>query len=198
MQARPLVSVITPTWNRHHLLLERCIPSVENQTYLTWEHIVISDGPDPELEMILRQKSMVMFNQMSYHDPGVLWGNRARIKGEEMAMGEIIAHLDDDNSWRPQHLELLVDKLMDTGADFVYSRMVRHPNEDEIGASPPRYAQLDTSLLVHRRELLILADWIPHPERRDPDWELVERWINGGATWAYVPQVTVDYYMPGY
>jgi glycosyltransferase involved in cell wall biosynthesis len=198
VQARPLVSIVTPTWNRHQLLLERCIPSVEHQTYLTWEHIVVSDGPDPELAMIFRQRPMITFEQMTWHDQNVLWGNRARIKGQEMAMGEIIAHLDDDNAWRPEHLELLVERLIDTGADFVYSRMIRHPNEDEVGSSPPRYAQIDTSLLVHRREILDIANWIPHHERPDPDWELVERWINGGATWAYVPEITCDYYIKGY
>lgn len=199
MQALPFVSVITPTWNRHQLLLGRCIPSVSQQTYTNWEHIVVSDGPDFELARILDSpSSRRTYASMSWHDQNVLWGSRARIHGQGVALGEVIAHLDDDNAWRPEHLELLVAKLVATGADFVYSRMVRHPAGDEIGLPPPRYAQIDTSLIVHRRELLNLANWTPSPTRLDPDWELVEKWLAGGATWAFVPAITCDYYTNGY
>ena len=47
--AVPLVSVITPTWQRHALLLDRCIPSVAAQDYPNVDHVVVSDGPDPAL-----------------------------------------------------------------------------------------------------------------------------------------------------
>ena len=26
------------------------------------------------------------------------------------------------------------------------------------------------------------------------DWDLVERWLAAGATWSFVPHVTMDYY----
>jgi hypothetical protein len=29
------------------------------------------------------------------------------------------------------------------------------------------------------------------------DWDLVSRWMAGGATWVHVPQVTCDYYFHG-
>ncbi len=191
-----MVTVVTPTWNRHRLLFDRCIPSVAHQDYHgRWEHIVVSDGPDPELAMVMRGRpSIVRYHEMLDHDPNVLWGNRARIKGQELAVGEIIAHIDDDNAWRSNHLTLLVVKLLDSEADFVYSRMLRHPAEDVVGWPPPRYSQIDTSIIVHRRELLNRANWMPHHERRDPDWELVEAWMAAGARWAYVPEITCDYY----
>lgn len=49
----PLVSVITPTWNRHDLLLTRCLPSVQAQDYPAVEHVIISDGPDEDLRDFL-------------------------------------------------------------------------------------------------------------------------------------------------
>ena len=27
------------------------------------------------------------------------------------------------------------------------------------------------------------------------DWDLVRRWLEAGATWAFVPEVTLDYYV---
>ena len=51
---KPLVSVITPTWLRHDWLLHRCMPSVQGQTYPHIEHIIVSDGPDPELAVLMK------------------------------------------------------------------------------------------------------------------------------------------------
>jgi hypothetical protein len=39
----------------------------------------------------------------------------------------------------------------------------------------------------------------PLPDQLDgdkhaPDWGVVARWLGAGATWAFVPHVTVDYY----
>ena len=52
--------------------------------------------------------------------------------------------------------------------------------------------KIDTSLIVHRRELLERGTW----EQSMPtiDWDLVERWLAAGATWSFVPHVTMDYY----
>src|SRR5262252_1881600 len=49
----PSVDVVTPTWERHDVLLNRAIPSVQAQTYPNVRHIVVSDGPDMELFKLL-------------------------------------------------------------------------------------------------------------------------------------------------
>ena len=202
MDQPPSVTVITPTWQRHELLVERCVPSVFGQNYDgAIEHLVISDGPDPELEACLAGYAFqsplwrLRTEALPEHDPAVWFGNRARLRGLELASGQFIAYIDDDNEWRPNHLELLIDKLMISGADFAYSRMLRHPLEDEVGAVPPRYAQVDTSILTHRAGLQPVG-WNPG-QRADPDWEAVSAWIEAGRSWAFVPEVTVDYYMRG-
>lgn len=197
MSHPPSVTVITPTWNRHDLLLNRCIPSVRWQTYQRFEHIVVSDGPDAVLRDALGNTPDVRYMELPEHAGDVLYGSQARRAAQAVTSGELIAHLDDDNAWRPLHLELLIARLEETGADFVYSQMKRYPFEDIVGSSPPRHGNIDTSLIVHRRELLSLADWTPHPLRQDPDWELVEKWMASGATWAFVPEITCDYYLKG-
>ena len=49
-------------------------------------------------------------------------------------------------------------------------------------------------MIVHRRGLLDVATWRWHPGIPTIDWDLVSRWMAGGATWAHVPAVTADYY----
>jgi glycosyltransferase involved in cell wall biosynthesis len=189
----PLVSVITPTWQRHDILLKRCIPSVQAQTYPNVEHVVVSDGPDPELHSTAPDD--VRYAEVSHHDPGVRWGHWARLAGIGLAHGELIAYLDDDNAYRPDHVTLLVQAFADhPHASFAYSRMLVHgPFEPyEVGADPPAYGQIDTSVIAHRRELLERETW--QPSLPTIDWDIVRRWVAAGARWTFVPKVTVDYY----
>lgn len=196
------VSVITPTWNRHGLLIGRCIPSVVAQTYPDVEHIVCSDGPDPELRRLLAGWP-VTFVETKHHDGHAMnFGSLARNRALAHARGDIIAYLDDDNAWRPDHLALLVKALEDNPqAGFAYSKLVTHPQGTVIGSDPPRYGGIDTSVIVHRRELLDIAKW-PRPDsiqfdQHAPDWEIVAAWLGKGVDWVHVPAITVDYHFAG-
>lgn len=204
-----LVSVITPTWQRHDLLLERCMPSVLTQTYPTVEHVIVCDGPDrtaaERVALDLWRRPLktrpVAFDALFEHlDGAVDYGSRARNRGVELATGEFVAYLDDDNAYRREHLQLLVDALdANPGADFAYSRMQVHPSGQVIGSEPPAYAQLDTSLLMHRAGVPQRLGWWPLPDELEgdkhaPDWGVVERWLSAGAKWVHVPEVTVDYW----
>jgi glycosyltransferase involved in cell wall biosynthesis len=190
----PLVSVVTPTWNRHEMVLDRCIPSVQAQTWPHVEHIVVSDGPDPDLRKQIPDLPNLRFIELDRHDPAARWGHWARLRGIDEAAGELIAYLDDDNAYRPEHLAEMVKVLEDPDIDFAYGRMLMHfPGQEwEIGLVVPAYGQIDTSMLVHRRELLDRNTW--EPSLPTIDWDIVYRWMTSGARWRYVPQVTVDYY----
>jgi glycosyltransferase involved in cell wall biosynthesis len=131
------------------------------------------------------------------------WGSAARNHGLSLAKGDLVAYLDDDNAWRPDHLERLVAALEDDPqADFAWSRMHCHPRGYQIGSVPPAYGQLDSSLLIHRRGLPQRLGMWPSPgefagDQHAPDWGVVARWLAGGARWAFVDAVTVDYYFAG-
>ena len=191
--AEPLVSVITPTWGRHDLLLDRCIPSVQAQTWPNVEHVIVSDGPDPALRA--RMNGHARFDELPEH-LHAQWGHYARLRGIELAEGDVIAYLDDDNAYRPGHLEAVVTALLAEGADFAYSiaLMQGHGMPYPVGQDPPAYGQIDTSLIVHRRELLEVATWQWFDGIPTIDWDIVDRWMQAGARWAFVPYVTVDYY----
>jgi len=185
-----LISVVTPTWNRLSLLTKRCIPSVRAQSYTgPVEHLIISDGPDERLSHL----PGVTF--LPRHEPAPNRGINARRYGADLARGDLIAYLDDDNAWWFNHLEILVRALDDSDADFAYSQALctePHGYRWTIGSEPPGYSQIDTSMIVHRRELLVVANWQPSPG--PADWDLVSRWVDAGAKWVHVPAVTVDYY----
>lgn len=185
-----LISVVTPTWNRVTLLTQRCIPSVRAQNYDgPVEHVIVSDGPDDRL------KGISGVRYLDEHLPAANRGIRARRHGADLARGDLVAYLDDDNAWWFRHLELLARALEESDADFAYSQALctePHGYRWMIGREPPQYAQIDTSMIVHRRELLGVANW--EPSAGPADWDLVCRWLDAGAKWVHVPAVTVDYY----
>lgn len=197
----PLVSVITPTWQRHELLFSRAIPAVQAQTYPTVEHLVVSDGPDPELASLLDNAPGTRFFQTSEHVEPHYMGARARNQAARHARGDYIAYLDDDNAWRPDHLKLLVGVLeANQGVDFAYSQMVVHdhpnypPGDHLVGAAPPQLGSIDTSLIVHRRRGFTRYGYWPLVKSYEIDWAFVSSWLAQGARWAFVPAVTLDYF----
>jgi hypothetical protein len=185
---------------------------VQAQDYPALEHVVVSDGPDEYLGKMfashvpvehcqdIRQgrRHPLWYYELPEHDPAAQWGHYARLHGIDLAAGKYIAYLDDDNSWHTYHVRLLVAALEETGAGFAYPKMAVHGRgEYVIGTDPPAFGQIDTSMIVHRRELLDVATWRWHPGIATIDWDLVSRWMAAGATWVHVPQVTCDYYFHG-
>lgn len=192
------VSVVTPTWQRHSLLFERCMPSVRAQTWPEVEHVIVSDGPDIPLAAAMAGQRVV-YGELPAHDPHPQnWGSAARNHGLTLASGDLVAYLDDDNEFRPDHLRLLAEALLDTGADFGYARMWTSRGY-QVGSAPPAYGQVDTSILMHRAGLPQRAGMWPTPgtlqgDQHAPDWAVVEAWLAAGATWTHVPVVSVDYH----
>ena len=188
----PRVAVITPTWQRNDVLLERCIPSVAAQDYPNVEHIVISDGPDDALRATLSTDDRVTYLDMLTHDPDARWGHWARLAGIEATTAQYIAYLDDDNSFRPNHVSTLMTALQAQPlSGYAYSRMVLHCGGGAVIGQPvPRYGQIDTSMILHRRSILDTATWTQ--SLPTIDWDLVERWMQAGIGWAYAPVITSD------
>jgi glycosyltransferase involved in cell wall biosynthesis len=190
---------VTPTWDRDSFLL-RAIMSVALQTYRPVQHLVVSDGPNPELEELLRpiarENSLAGYELtvdfLPEHSTTSRWGHNARLRGQEIARGSLIAYLDDDDELYPHHVEMLAGRLTaNPDADFAYSRILIHePWGDWVsGDAPVRFGQISTSSIMHRRKLLATATWRDEGQPTI-DWDLAERWVAAGAGYEFVPQVT--------
>jgi O-antigen biosynthesis protein len=198
----PLVSVVTPTWQRHRILLERCIPSVQAQDYPNVQHVIVSDGPDPELASRLltwQDRHPIVYGSLPEHMEDETKRVKARNLGCALAGTDLIAYIDDDDALRPNHVSVLVQALMEhPECGFAYSQMAWHSASGEAGAvgwDVPTYCSISTQMVMHRRELLEISDWGPYsPEE---DWELISRWLKAGVAHVHVPMVTVDVWPSG-
>lgn len=209
------VAVITPTWQRHGILAGRCVPSVQAQTYGDLEHVIVSDGPDMYLkgavEQVLPTVDVTPFGgprtlmvaglpvrvlEVPDHDPKGWHGARARNYGVVSTTQPLLAFLDDDNAFRPRHLEVLVRALDEhPEADFAHG-MLHYPQTGvTIGADPPQVGHIDSSSFVCRRRVFELSMW-PLTDQYALDWMMIEEWLRQGARSVFVPEVTLDYYWP--
>lgn len=196
------MSVITPTWRRHRLLLDRCVPSVEAQTYAPVEHVIVSDGRDEGLAWSLGarigrgQLGNVTYIELPAHPEGEHWGHPGRLAGIEAALGDLITYCDDDDALRPGHCALMAAALeADPGAGFAVSRMMSHHSRDParkqvIGWGPLAMGNVGTSMIMHRRWALEHGTW--GPASWTEDWDIVERWLDAGVRYVNVDAETSD------
>lgn len=100
VSARPLVSVVVPTFDRAALLAE-AVASVLAQSYWPLELVVVDDGSTDDTERQFSTRGDLRYLRIAHTAmPG-----RVRNAGVEAAAGNLIAFLDSDDLWLPHKLQ---------------------------------------------------------------------------------------------
>lgn len=213
-----MISVITPTY-QDWPALQRAIASLEAQAHEDWQHVVVADGPDPDLRDQMQALGYAahgkrVFVELGRNWHGFLGGDRApqppgspgarggrgsravsaALTASYLAAGSHIAYLDQDCEYHPGHLQLCWERLAETGADFAFGQMERWLDGapwDVVGTGRVGYAEIDGNMIVHRAELLAQANW---RWGGDADWDLIGRWHAAGARGEFIPQVTIRWH----
>jgi glycosyltransferase involved in cell wall biosynthesis len=169
MKNTPLVSVVIPAYNCAAFVAET-LDSVLAQTFRDFEIVVVDDGSTDATPEVLRQYEgrIVMHRQPNAGLAG------ARNAGMRLARGELIAWLDADDLFAPDHL--LVEAAYLAHNREVVALGGNFAAFDETGILDPAnaaayYSELgDSSLeaIFSRRELFDGSgvDWLP--KRFDP------------------------------
>ena len=191
-----LVATVVPTYRRPELLV-RAVESALAQTVEDNLVLVVDDGgglpvlPEhPRLRAVsLSRNSAVL---------GVV-----RNVGIRLSSSTYLAFLDDDNEWRPDHLEVALSRLED-GADLVYTALERRRTDgsvlDVLGAEYDRRLladgdnYVDINAVVVRRAPEVLFSRIPRVKATLPkeDWEFVHR-LSATRQPVFAPVPTVRY-----
>jgi glycosyltransferase involved in cell wall biosynthesis len=98
----PLVSVVIPTAQRP-ALVGRALRSVLGQTHAALDVIVVIDGVDPDTVLALAAFTDVRLRVLQTAEP--YGAGAVRNLAAQMARGDWIAFLDDDDEWLPGKIE---------------------------------------------------------------------------------------------
>lgn len=116
-----LISIVLPVYNGERFLAES-IESVINQTYQNWELLILDDCSKDNTACIAKKYSAkdnrihYYLNEKNLRLPGNL--NR----GFSLAKGKYLTWTSDDNMYRPNALECMLNKLKENAdIDLVYA-----------------------------------------------------------------------------
>jgi hypothetical protein len=198
--AAPRISVVLPTYNRSSLI-RPTLASVITQSCPDWELLVVSDGSTDDTDQIVRSHAVGddrirhIAVPRSGH-PGV-----ARTIGLDQARAPVVAYLDHDDTYEPDHLAVVLD-LIDRGADVVATGCRRvDPSGRPVGQSTPLDLVWSPELQVlaplfeptrvaHRRATGVAVGGWPTAERGLEDWGMWLRLTHAGARFATTSQHT--------
>jgi glycosyltransferase involved in cell wall biosynthesis len=204
----PRVSVIIPSYNTAPLIAN-CLDSILNQTFPSFEIIVVNDGsPDtPQLEEVLQpfREKIVYVRQENKRAAGAR--NTAILK----AQGEFLAFLDSDDSWLPNHLASQMELLRkDPALDLVYADallisdaprqktfMEKCPSEGPASfeALVVERCQIPVSTVVARKAAIVRAGLFDEGLLRCDDYDMWLRTAFFGGKIAYGRKVQARLYL---
>lgn len=199
---RPLVSVIVTTLDRPALLRE-ALRSIARQTYREFEVIVVNDAGAEVGDAVEQEMRDGGVDRWQYLSNERNLGKPASInRAIEVAQGDLIAYLDDDDEFLPDHLLAAANALStDVPLDAVYFGSISR-RVDELDQTVTREVVsnewdvmrllvvniLPNCALVHRRELLERTG--PYQDLRAvEDWDFLRRASVVGR-FLHVPLVT--------
>lgn len=202
----PLVSVIIPTFNRTNYL-KRAIQSVNSQDYDNIELIVVDDHSEESKKDIFQTVSKDSLSDVEFvrHDK-----NRgqatARNTGIEIAAGEYLAFLDDDDQWVDTKISEQVAAMQEAESNVgvIYADTDQGWFEDEL----PRFGGNDQHKLTKQlmcknvigtpSRVLVRSECIDSSggfDERFLNWEDQDWYIRLSQDWNFkrLPRSLVNY-----
>jgi glycosyltransferase involved in cell wall biosynthesis len=202
----PTVSIITPAYNAAKHIGE-ALDSVFNQTFASYEVIVINDGsPDTdELEREL-QSHQATVRYIKQENQGAA---AARNAGLRCARGEYVAFLDADDRWLPSFLADQLEFLKSSNADLVFcdalligqsvlaGRTFMQLDPPKTAVTPENLLAVNvtilTSAVVARKQPIYEVGLFDETIKRAHDFELWFRLAKAGARFACHRDVLAEY-----
>jgi hypothetical protein len=205
---RPLVSIPIPTYSNARGLAERSLPTALAQTYEDLEIVVVGDGSPPEVEDAVRgfRDPRIRFVNLERRGPypedrDARWfvaGTMPLNEALRIARGDWIAVLNDDDEFRPDHVERLLALARERRAEVAYGRLAMHRPDgtvEEAGRFPPDIHQFAWQMSLFHEGLRYFGFSFGAQVFRIPgDWHLCRRMLRAGVRFAMTEEIVSDYY----
>ena len=163
-QKNPLVSIVVATFNRSHLMSQRCLPSLLRQTYSNLQIVIVGDGCSDNTEEVLNRftDSRIQFRNLPQNGPypssseerWMVAGTHAMNKGLELCEGSFIAHLDDDDESSPERIERMLRQAQKERSEFLWHRFLSETPDGlwrSLGSEKATLGQITTGSVFYHR-----------------------------------------------
>jgi glycosyltransferase involved in cell wall biosynthesis len=110
---KPDISIVIPLYNKERYI-QRTIDSVLHQTIQNFECIIIDSSTDGSTAIVTQNDDARIIHVIFEKSTAA----RARNQGVQIAQSDVVAFLDADDEWQPDHLETLMNlrkKFPDAG-----------------------------------------------------------------------------------
>lgn len=125
----PLITVITPTYNRAQFILD-AVQSVVDQDYGNIQHIIVDDGSSDNTKDLINK--FIDDDVLEYYHQRNQGQSTARNVALSKAKGEYVCFLDSDNVWLPGKLREQVNYLTHhPDIDIVYGDKITIDEQGE-------------------------------------------------------------------
>lgn len=196
--AAPAVSVVMPVYNGA-AFLHRAVESLRRQTLADWELLAADDGSADGSADLLDGLAAIDARVRVFRHPANRGVSAARNTAIAHARGHLVAYLDHDDEFYPDHLARAWD-WRDKGDVLVfrYHQIEERAGQADYGrvisydpACRSRFMFHETIAVplsvVHRPDLFDRAGRFDETLRRDVDGDLWRRFVRAGAKFTFVP-----------
>lgn len=204
----PLVSVIIPTYLHHELLVSRAIPSALGQTHRHIEVVVVGDGAPPETAQAIGflNDPRVRYENLTVRAPypedeTEFWrvaGTTPWNTAWQLAGGQWIAPLNDDDAFRPEHVEMLLEAARTQRSEVAYGAIEHHQPDGTsqvVNSWPPESHRFGWQAALVHAGLGFMPMQLGSGALGVPgDWSLCRRMRRAGVRFTMLDDVVVDYY----
>jgi len=205
----PLVSVLVPTYNRGEILMQRAIPSVLKQTYQNFEVIIVGDHCTDNTEKLitnLGDKRLKFYNLPKRGEYPVNPDDRWRVAGVvpvnkaiELSSGEWMAHLDDDDEFSENHIEVLLNYALEHDYELVYGKVEREIEPGkwiELGSYPLKEGRISHLSVLYNSRIKFFKYDIDAWKCLEPtDWNRWKRMKEAGVRIGFIDKVVGKHYL---
>ena len=210
----PLISVIMSTYNRADNFLSRAIDSVLTQSFKDFELIIVNDCSTDDTDEVLakyqEQDSRIrLFKTKENSGSDTLPKNRGIMESR----GKYIAYIDDDVEFLSFHLEILLNEFkQNEDLDIVYCESLLYKDGKQYGKAICQCKipggdgtfngqfllnrnYIDTSQVMHKRELIFNVGGWDEKLPKFVDWNLWVRMLKWGAKFQHAPIAATNYHV---
>lgn len=186
---KPKVSVVMLTYQREKIL-PQAIDSVLAQTYKNFEFIIINDGSTDNTDDIVKSyKDKRIRYYKNDKNQGIAY---SRNKAADLARGEYVMIMDDDDKSLPERMERQVAFLDENENITAVAGQIRGlpripDNHDNIAAGLIQYNNFGNANIMYRREFAKTHN-IRYDEnlRVSEDWDFWVNMLFSGAKFAAI------------